>query len=461
MESKLAAVRATITQIQQDPMQLNQLRPCILQMSELTSYKQRTKAADLILGLFKSYMESGIFGFEESVDEVEKYLLTCYLNLQEWSFGLLEMEEGRAIGDAALIALRILKLKLKGEVWTSDELGQWVSLLLLKKAIGLKVLGSKATEFADLALAAAYHAPKEMAVQGIDITVELLSRLPKVLPEGYFFAAKYTSKSLKRPRAENFDPSLQASRVEVLDSSDSLYRHLLSQAWLAVVSAPLSVSSCRRLLKKLPSKVIPNLADPKCLSGFLITCFELDASLAVLALHGLFLLITAHGLELKEYYTKLYTLLHEISDALDYHPNLLRLTELSLSSTALPAALIASFVRFFLRLALTSSLTVSRWTLGFAINCFRTHPTLTNMLHNAQTVDGFIDSELDPLKTNAHTSSLWELPLLMQHYDSSVRSLAKELTKAPETMKKVKLDAVEEPSLKVANPSVKAWPYNS
>jgi len=446
MESCLAAVKATVRLIQQDPMQLNQLRSCILKLSELTKYKQRSSASDSITSLFASYIESGIFKFEETEDQVEKYLLTCYKSLQDWAFDLLEAEEGKAVGEAAGIVMKVHKFKLQGQVWESEDMSRLISGLLSKKLIGLKIIAAKANEHADLALAAAYHAPKALADHGVDIVVSLLSSLPKVLPSSSYFDAKKIAKSLKKTRTENFDPALQANRVEVSDNLDSVYRTLLNQAWLSVVNSPLSVTSCRRLLKKLPSNVIPNLADPKCLGDFLIRSFEQDASLAVLALNGLFILITRHGLELKEYYTKLYGLLHEISDALDYHPNLLKLTELSLSSSALPAAIVASFIKFFLRLALTSSLSVTKWAVGFTINCMRTHPTLVEMLHNTQTSDIFLEEEADPLKTNALSSSLWELPLLMQHYDKSVRNLAQELKKAPEVMPRVKLDAAEEPS---------------
>jgi hypothetical protein len=164
-------------------------------------------------------------------------------------------------------------------------------------------------------------------------------------------------------------------------------------------------------------------------------------------------------LELKEYYTKLYGPLHDMADALDYHAGLLRLTELSLSSTALPAAMVASFVKFFLRTALTSSLSVTKWAVSFAVNSVRTHATLSSMLHSSQTVECYLETEADLLKTQALNSSLWEL--LMKHYDSTVRLLASQLPKSPEVMLKVKLDALEEPSLEAAKASVKAWPYNS
>jgi hypothetical protein len=461
METKLSDVLAAVKAIQQDPLQLNQLRPCILQLSELTSAKQRAKAATALVSLFGSYLESGVFSFKATEDQVENYLLTCYSAFQDWGLALLEVEEGKSLDETADIPLTILKLKLQGEVWTEAALGQWVSLLLAKKIMGLKVLSKRTSQFADLALAVAFTASQAAATHNLDTLVDLLASLPKVLPSAEYFAVKHLHKPLKQTRRDNFDPSLEASRVTVPDSLDSVYRLLLNQAWLSVVSSPLSVAACRRLLKKLSTKILPNLADPLCLSDFLVGCFERDSSLAVLALHGLFILITRHGLELKEYYTKLYGLLHDIADALDYHSGLLRLTELSLSSTALPAALVASFVKFFLRTALTSSLTVTKWAVGFAVNSVRTHATLSCMLHNAQTVECYLETEPDPLKTQALNSSLWELPLLMKHYDSTVRSLASQLTKSPEVIKKVKLDALEEPSLEAAKASVKAWPYNS
>jgi hypothetical protein len=201
MEPKLSDVLATVKAIQQDPLQLNQLRQCILQLSELTYYRA----------------------------------------FQDWGLALLEVEEGKSLDETADIPLKILKLRLQGEVWTEKALGQWVSLLLAKKIMGLRVLSKRTSQFADLALAVASTAPQAATTHSLDTLVDLLSSLPKVLPTAEYFAVKHLHKPLKQIRIDNFDPSLQASRVAVSDSLDSLYRLLLNQAWLFVVSSPLSV----------------------------------------------------------------------------------------------------------------------------------------------------------------------------------------------------------------------------
>jgi hypothetical protein len=64
-----------------------------------------------------------------------------------------------------------------------------------------------------------------------------------------------------------------------------------------------------QVLIKVHSVVIPNVADPLLLADFLTHSIDQGGLLGVLALNGLFLLVTQHGLEYPRFYQRLYSLL--------------------------------------------------------------------------------------------------------------------------------------------------------
>ena len=60
---------------------------------------------------------------------------------------------------------------------------------------------------------------------------------------------------------------------------------------------------------KLPTNVLPFLYQPLFLTDFLTDCYNYGGVLAVMALGGLFYLITNYHVNYPEYYPKLYELL--------------------------------------------------------------------------------------------------------------------------------------------------------
>ena len=52
--------------------------------------------------------------------------------------------------------------------------------------------------------------------------------------------------------------------------------------------------------------VIPHLTNPLLLSDFLTRAVDLGSLLGILALNGLFILMTQHGLEYPAFYVRLY-----------------------------------------------------------------------------------------------------------------------------------------------------------
>ena len=57
---------------------------------------------------------------------------------------------------------------------------------------------------------------------------------------------------------------------------------------------------------QLHTLVLPHLTNPLLLSDFLTRAINLGSMLGMLALNGLFVLMTQHGLEYVQFYTRLY-----------------------------------------------------------------------------------------------------------------------------------------------------------
>lgn len=62
----------------------------------------------------------------------------------------------------------------------------------------------------------------------------------------------------------------------------------------------------QKVLSRLHVIVIPHLVNPLLLSDFLTRAIDLGSLLGMLALNGLFVLMTSHGLEYPQFYVRLY-----------------------------------------------------------------------------------------------------------------------------------------------------------
>jgi U3 small nucleolar RNA-associated protein 19 len=109
-----------------------------------------------------------------------------------------------------------------------------------------------------------------------------------------------------------------------------------------------------------------------------------------------------------------------------------------MSSSHLPANLVASFIKRLSRLALHGPPAGVVVVVPWAYNMFKKHPACTFMMHREirdpalqeeleeeGMDDPFDMEEQDPLLTNAIESSVWELEALQSHYHPNVATLAK------------------------------------
>lgn len=112
-----------------------------------------------------------------------------------------------------------------------------------------------------------------------------------------------------------------------------------------------------------------------------------------------------------------------------YRSRFLYWADVFLSSTNLPAYVVASFVKRFSRLALIASVETLYPLLPLIANCLIRHPNLMDLLNrpasDETSMDPFEPEQTDLQKTRALESSLWELKTLQSHWDSRVREQAR------------------------------------
>lgn len=82
-----------------------------------------------------------------------------------------------------------------------------------------------------------------------------------------------------------------------------------SDAWLAFLRVPIPERLLKSVLPVVTTTVVTNMKNPVALSDFLTRATNQGGLVGILALHGLFILVTQHGLEHPQFYKCLYSLL--------------------------------------------------------------------------------------------------------------------------------------------------------
>lgn len=208
------------------------------------------------------------------------------------------------------------------------------------------------------------------------------------------------------------------------DGTKNQIKKKYSTAWITFLKFNLSPSLYKKVLIILHKKVMPNLTNPLLLTDFLTDSYNIGGVVSLLALNGLFLLIQKYNLEYPEFYTKLYALLTDVIFYAKYRARFFYLTDLFLSSTHLPAYLVAAFAKRLSRLALIAPPDMLLTLIPFIGNLLVRHPSLAILVDNpdAQDVndDPYLYAEKDPSLCNAIQSSLWEIKSLQNHWHPEV-----------------------------------------
>ena len=171
--------------------------------------------------------------------------------------------------------------------------------------------------------------------------------------------------------------STKKNSTENDNSFKSLMSHkkIFSATWMLFLSMPLDVDIHRQVLVILHEKVLPHLIDPKLLMDFLTDSYNIGGVASILSLNSLFILIHQHNLDYPDFYKKLYSLFDEEIFHMKYRDRFLYLADLFLTSTHLPAYLVAAFIKRLSRLALRAPPFGVALLLVFIGNLLKRHPS--------------------------------------------------------------------------------------
>jgi U3 small nucleolar RNA-associated protein 19 len=252
-------------------------------------------------------------------------------------------------------------------------------------------------------------------------SLSLLSTLDEVPTSSGDIQNFYT-----QPQAKNPISSLRA------------YKEKAQEAWLVTMRAGLSKEQRKSILTAFAHRIAPWFQQPEVLMDFLTDSYDVGGATSLLALSGLYYLISEKNLDYPSFYLKLYSLLDEGLLHSKHRSRFFRLLDTFMSSTHLPAALVASFIKRLSRLALHGPPAGIVVVIPWVYNMFKRHPACTFMMHREirdpalqqqleeeGMADPFDMAEPDPMLSHAIESSVWELEALQTHYHPNVATLAK------------------------------------
>ncbi|KAG0453000.1 hypothetical protein HPP92_025664 [Vanilla planifolia] len=205
---------------------------------------------------------------------------------------------------------------------------------------------------------------------------------------------------------------LEANHSKSQMSSCHIMKKLKSRftkAWLSFLKLPLPLDIYKEVLATLHHNVIPYLSNPAILCDFLTRSYDIGGVISVMALSGLFILMTRHGLEYPRFYEKLYALLKPSIFMAKHRAVFFQLLDSCLKSSYLPAYLAAAYAK-------------KTESIGSQVG---------------DVVNGDSSVEVDESTENSKGSSLWEIDTLRHHYCPAVSrfvaSLENDLTSRAKT----------------------------
>ncbi|XP_054450410.1 nucleolar complex protein 4 homolog [Pteronotus mesoamericanus] len=212
------------------------------------------------------------------------------------------------------------------------------------------------------------------------------------------------------------------------------HRRAFQAMWLGFLKHKLPLSLYKKVLIIMHEAILPHLAQPSLMIDFLTRAYDVGGAISLLALNGLFILIHKHNLEYPDFYRKLYGLMDPSIFHVKYRARFFHLADLFLSSSHLPAYLVAAFAKRLARLALTAPPEALLLVLPFICNLLRRHPACRVLVHRPRSpeldADPYDPDEEDPAKSRALESCLWELQALQRHYHPDVSKAASVINQA-------------------------------
>ncbi|TFY67399.1 hypothetical protein EVG20_g3953, partial [Dentipellis fragilis] len=187
-------------------------------------------------------------------------------------------------------------------------------------------------------------------------------------------------------------PAPASARLHQLTVHQSLHslsshRAVYTRLWLTLLPQLSDKSSnsnsalSMRALNFMHRGVMPHLTRAVMLMDWVSSCVDYGGAVGLLALNALFILMQEYNLDYPSFYTRLYAFLDKDLLHLKHRARFLRLADLFLSSSHLPATLLASFVKRLSRLSLNAPPSSIIIMIPFTYNILKRHPALMVMIH--------------------------------------------------------------------------------
>mmetsp|Transcript_1121 Transcript_1121/g.2400 ORF Transcript_1121/g.2400 Transcript_1121/m.2400 type:complete len:571 (-) Transcript_1121:113-1825(-) len=217
--------------------------------------------------------------------------------------------------------------------------------------------------------------------------------------------------------------------------SDELIKKTLSRAWVSLFAIELPSDIVKELLLALQEEIIPAMRESDALriSDFLTSAYDNGGLLAVLALSSLFHLMSKYNLDYPRFFPKLYNVMDAESFFLKHRKRLITMASHFLKSSLLPGALATGFIK---KMAFNTLHTPSHIAMVFAPimhNLVRRHPLARTLFHAEDDKESgmFSYDEIEPSKSGADNTSVFEISLLREHYLPHVRKSMDALSQKP------------------------------
>ncbi|KAJ2787219.1 Maturation and nuclear export of 40S ribosomal subunits interacting protein [Coemansia interrupta] len=233
-------------------------------------------------------------------------------------------------------------------------------------------------------------------------------------------------------------PQELAGKTDIAVLSPKAHKKAFSEAWLALMRQPLTADIFKQILQTMHKRIIPYMNDPRNLMDFLSNSYDAGGSVSLLALNGLFTLISEYNLNYPQFYEKLYALLDRNLFHVKYRARFFRLFELFLGSSHLPSYLVAAFIKRIARLSISAPPSGAVIAIPVIYNLLKDHPKCMCLIHRTPGYDEetgeekvlsgndpYLPLEPDLAKCMAIESSLWEIETLQNHYYPNIATLAK------------------------------------
>lgn len=210
------------------------------------------------------------------------------------------------------------------------------------------------------------------------------------------------------------------------------HRRLLGETWLSCLNVPhMPLKSHKRALQYIPKHILPIMRNPLRLAEYMTKSYQMGGITALLALNGLFILMTKHGLEYPQFYSSLYALIGPKIFYAKHRTRFFQLLNICLSkSQMLPAYLVAAFCKRLCHAALSAPPSGALFTLALVSNLLRKHKECACLIHRGggEMVEDTFDVETDdPSQCRGKYVFISELSIYIYffflHFSTNITSL--------------------------------------